>query len=108
MEHRVLSYDLVTRISKQYSSRFEFQKGDRAAYNKALKKGWIESYLWLGVPTRKVNDSMNKVHVIYAYLDEVNKVAYIGRTTFAYDIHNITDYHISTKLMMLSKDISCR
>ena len=99
MEHRVLSYDLVARISKQYSSRFEFQKGDRAAYNKALKKGWIESYLWLGVPTRKVNDSMNKVHVIYAYLDEVNKVAYIGRTNnirIRHSQHNRLSYKYKT------------
>jgi len=80
MKHRILTYDLVTRISQQYSSRFEFQKGDKAAYNKALKEGWIDSYTWLGVPTRKVNDCLNNEHVIYAYLDEVNKVAYIGRT----------------------------
>lgn len=80
MRHRVLSYDLVTRISKQYSSRFEFQKGDKAAYNKALKEGWIDSYTWIGVPVRKVNDSLKRVHLIYAYLDEVNKVVYIGRT----------------------------
>lgn len=80
MGKRILTYDFVTQISKQYASRFEFQKGDKAAYNKALKEGWIDSYQWLGVPVRKVNDSLKKAHVVYAYLDEDNKVAYIGRT----------------------------
>ena len=80
MKHRNLTYELVTRLSRQYSSRFEFQKGDKAAYNKALKEGWIESYTWLGVPVRKIHDSLDRVHVVYAYLDEENKVAYIGRT----------------------------
>lgn len=80
MGKRILSYDLVRQISQQYSSRFEFQKGDKAAYNKAVKEGWINSYTWLGVPIRKINNSLDKVHLIYAYLDNDNKVVYIGRT----------------------------
>jgi len=42
MKHRNLTYELVTRLSRQYSSRFEFQKGDKAAYNKALKNKLID------------------------------------------------------------------
>lgn len=80
MQRRDLTYELVTSIAQQYSSRFEFQKGDKAAYNKALKEGWIDLYTWFTTPVRTSNDRMSKVHVVYAYLDEVNKVAYIGRT----------------------------
>lgn len=80
MGKRVLTYDFVTQISQKYSSRYEFQKGDKAAYNKALNEGWIDSYIWLGIPPRKVNDSQKKAHVVYAYLDYDHKVAYIGRT----------------------------
>ena len=80
MRHRALTYELVTSISRQFSSRFEFQRGDKAAYNKALKEGWLDSYTWLTTPVLNTNDSESKVHVVYAYLDEENKVVYIGRT----------------------------
>lgn len=80
MRHRVLTYELVTSISHQYSSRVEFQKGDKSAYNKALKEGWLDSYTWLTTPVLNTNDSESRVHIVYAYLDEENKVAYIGRT----------------------------
>jgi len=80
MKHRKLTYELVTSISHMYSSRFEFQMGDKAAYNKALKEGWLDSYTWLTTPVKNPNDSQSRIHIVYAYLDEDKKVAYIGRT----------------------------
>lgn len=95
MVRRQLTYDFVVASSKRFASRYEFQLGDKASYNKALKNGWIDSFTWLALPPMHKNDGESKVHCIYIYRDEINKVAYVGRTnniTVRHRQHNRRDY----------------
>lgn len=95
MKHRKLTYDVVIASSRRFTSRYEFQLGDKASYHKALKMGWIDSFVWLGLPTPHINDSESKVHCIYIYCDKENMVAYIGRTNniaTRHRQHNRRDY----------------
>lgn len=50
----------VTEIAKQFSSRFDFQKGDKAAYNWALKNGCLDAACsgmeWRGNISRNLED----------------------------------------------------
>ncbi len=51
-----------------------------SAYNKARKSGWLKDYTWFQTPQLMVSGKTEKVFCIYAYLDEVNRVCYIGLT----------------------------
>lgn len=39
-------YDHCLEEAKKYSNRLGFQKGCTGAYNKALKNGWLDDYIW--------------------------------------------------------------
>lgn len=70
----------VENESKKYTSRFQFQKNSKYAYNKALKKRWLDEFVWLKTPERKENNVSDRVHCVYAYIDNEEKSIYIGRT----------------------------
>ena len=67
----------VFRASKECWNISEFEKKYSAAYQEALRKGWIKEMTWF-----HENMSYKYIHqyTIYAYIDEKNKVAYIGLT----------------------------
>ena len=41
------NYETCMEESKKYNTRNEFQKGNRSAYQVALKNGWLDKYTWL-------------------------------------------------------------
>ena len=41
------TYETCAEESKKYKTRSEFQKGTVGAYQKALRKGWLDDYVWL-------------------------------------------------------------
>lgn len=79
---------MVENESKKYASRFQFQKNCKYAYNKSLKEGWLDEFVWLKTPEHKENDVNDKIHCVYAYVDEENKSIYIGRTNNIKTRHN--------------------
>lgn len=82
------SKEMVENESKKYTSRFQFQKNSKYAYNKSLKEGWLDEFVWLRTPEHKENNVNDKVHCVYAYIDEENKSIYIGRTNNIKIRHN--------------------
>ena len=68
--------ETVFEESKKYTARGAFSLACTSAYSIALKNGWLEDMPWLGTP--KVYDSHR--YFVYAYEDNVNRVAYVGLT----------------------------
>lgn len=62
-------------ISKKYSNKSSFKKGDYSAYKLCLKNNWFNEMPWI-LP----KDKWNKGNYVYAYVDEKNKIAYVGLT----------------------------
>lgn len=76
----------VIEESKKYKTRTEFSKKKSAAYKFARINGLLDEMSWLikPKPTRsEIND-----YCVYGYIDEVNKVAYIGLTHCPRKRHN--------------------
>lgn len=67
----------VIQESKKYASRKEFNKGCNRAWRVAIQNGWIDEMDWL-IPKEECYSGHNYV---YAYIDEKNKVAYVGLTS---------------------------
>jgi len=70
------TYDKCAEESKKYKTRSEFQKGMVGAYNKALKKGWIDDYVWLASGL----DIYGKADCVYKYEFKQYNTVYVGRT----------------------------
>ena len=66
----------VIHEAKKYTSRGEFKKGCDRAWKVAIQNGWIDEMDWL-MPKEECYSSHNYV---YVYIDEENKVAYVGLT----------------------------
>lgn len=67
--------DRVIEISKQYQTRGQFQKYSNKEYFKAYKNGWLDEMTWL------INKKYDQnIYSVYVYIDEDNKVAYVGIT----------------------------
>lgn len=66
----------VLTIARQYTTKNDFRKAVPNVYNSAQKKGWLEDITWF-VTAPKFN-SHN--YCVYVYIDEDNKVAYVGLT----------------------------
>lgn len=71
----------VTNAARKCSSRSEFQRLFPTACNVARANKWLDEYDWLK-PKQMVSGKMKNepIHFVYAYLDEKNKVAYVGAT----------------------------
>lgn len=63
--------------AKECNSRGEYKKMFLVAYQKSLKKGWINDYVWFSKPIKHLYT--DKIDLIYAYIFP-NNIAYIGRT----------------------------
>lgn len=69
----------VLKMAKKYPSKMDFQKNEPTAYKWASEYGILDKMVWMkphNYDERK--DEHNSV--VYAYLDEENKVAYVGLT----------------------------
>lgn len=64
-------------VAKKCNSRGEYKKMFVVAYQKSLKKGWINDYTWFSTPIK--NLYTDKIDLVYVYIFP-NNVAYIGRT----------------------------
>lgn len=85
--------ELVIEESKKYVSRNEFARKRSAAYKFARVNGLLDKMVWLKKPTPKrshIND-----YCVYSYVDEENKVAYVGLTHCKRKRHyeHITNYN---------------
>ena len=69
--------DRVWSIAHQYTNKTDFSKYERVAYKWAGQYGLLEKMTWMRSPTyeerREAHDSE-----VYAFVDETNKVAYVG------------------------------
>lgn len=95
MKNTKWTKEMVKNESKKYVSRFQFQKNSKYAYNKSLKEGWLDEFVWLKTPEHKENNITDKIHCVYAYVDEENKSIYIGRTNnikIRHNSHNNIQY----------------
>lgn len=66
--------------AKKYRNISEFQKCAYGAYNCAKKNGWIEEIDSLYNKTIMYHSYDEKIHSVYIYLLEEDKVFYVGRT----------------------------
>ena len=67
----------VIREAKKYKTRRQFQLNCCGAYQSAIRNGWIDEMDWL-IPKEECYSGHNYV---YVYIDEKNKVAYVGLTS---------------------------
>lgn len=67
--------ELLIEESKKYDTRTKFASGSNSAYKIALKLNILDKMPWLS--NHKDDD---RPRCIYAYIDEENKIAYIGLT----------------------------
>jgi predicted GIY-YIG superfamily endonuclease len=74
--YKVLTHNSVIEESKKYTSRGEFCNNSHSHYTYARRHNLLDDMVWL---TPKTNSHIHG-HCIYAYIDEQNKVAYIGQT----------------------------
>lgn len=70
------TYETCAEESKKYKTRSEFQKGTVGAYQKALRKGWLDDYVWLN----RGLDIYGKPDCVYKYEFNDFNTIYIGRT----------------------------
>lgn len=78
---RKITEEYAYSIAEQCVYIKEFRKKDATVYAKAKKNGWIKSYTWLKPSVPESNYSReDKVHCVYAYIDEKNMFVYVGRT----------------------------
>lgn len=74
--YKVLTHENVIEESKKYHSRGDFCNGSHSHYTYARRHNLLNDMLWLKPKTNKHTEG----HYVYAYIDEQNKVAYIGQT----------------------------
>lgn len=81
MKGRGLKYtkEICFKISKQCSSRYEFQKLNQQAYYVSRINGWLDEMTHFETPKRYKPIEYIKNNIIYVY-EFPNHVAYIGRT----------------------------
>lgn len=70
------SIEDVISESKKYTSRSDFCRKSHVAYLIALKNNMLDYMTWL-IPK---NNNYKNGHIIYSYIDEINKAVYIGQT----------------------------
>jgi hypothetical protein len=74
--YKEINEENVILESKKYNSRVDFERGSKSHYAYARKHKMLDNMVWLKPKTNKHPDG----HYVYAYIDEENKVAYIGQT----------------------------
>ena len=64
-------------MAKQYSNKEDFRKNEPVARTWASKYGLLDKMSWMRCPTYDERRE-NRDSEVYAFIDEVNKVAYVG------------------------------
>ena len=64
-------------VAKQYSNKEDFRKNEPVARTWASKYGLLDKMSWMRCPTYDERRE-NRDSEVYAFIDEVNKVAYVG------------------------------
>lgn len=77
------TYETCAEESKKYQTRSEFQKNSVGAYQKALKRGWIDDYVWLN----RGLEIFGTPDCVYKYEFKEYNAVYIGRTINRGDRH---------------------
>ena len=67
----------VWKVAKQYTNKSDFQKHERVAYKWASNYGILNRIDWMKSPTYEERRDKHDSEV-YAYIDEENKVVYVG------------------------------
>lgn len=75
-KYKVLTHEKVIEESKKYESRGDFCNGSHSHYAYARRHNLLNNMFWL---KPKTNNHI-VAHCIYVYIDDKNKVAYIGQT----------------------------
>lgn len=75
-KYKVLTHENVIEESKKYHSRGDFCNGSHSHYTYARRHNLLNDMFWLKPKTNSHTDG----HCIYVYVDDNNKVAYIGQT----------------------------
>lgn len=65
-------------ISMLFTSRSEFQKGCKTAYNISRKNGWLDDFTWL--VDKRFDLFKDKVDSVYSYEFKEQHAVYVGRT----------------------------
>lgn len=73
----------VLNESKKYKTRTEFQRGSGSAYHYARLNNLLDDMIWLKRPSEFNEFS----YCVYVYIDDENKVAYVGLTRNKNDRH---------------------
>lgn len=73
------SEDKVWAVAKQYTSKNDFCKYEPVAYKWAGRYGILDKMSWMKSPTYNERRE-NRDSEVYAYIDEENKVVYVGLT----------------------------
>lgn len=69
--------DRVWDVAHHYTNKNDFSKNERVAYKWAGQYGLLEKMTWMKSPTYD-DRRENRDSEVYAYVDETNKVAYVG------------------------------
>lgn len=64
--------------SHKYKSKIEFRKWSPAAHAAAVRRGWIDDFIWL--QDERIDIIKDKIDSVYVYIFEETKTAYVGRT----------------------------
>lgn len=64
--------------SLKYTSKRDFLEGCPAAYAAAVKRGWLDDFVWL--VDKRIDIIKGKIDSVYVYVFEEAKTAYVGRT----------------------------
>lgn len=65
--------------AKKFKYKSDFHRTASAAYNSARKNGWLEEMIWFKHKNIE-RAPKGSVHVVYVYIDEIHKFAYVGAT----------------------------
>ena len=89
----------VINESKKYKTRSDFERGSGSAYHFARLHNLLDEMTWLNRP-EKINGF---IYCVYVYIDEENKVAYVGLTKNKNDRHYSHSNLIENKLSPVYK-----
>lgn len=69
----------VLKIARKYSNKTDFQKNEPTAYKWACEYNFLDKFIWMK-PHSYDERKDEHCSTVYAYVDEENKVAYVGLT----------------------------
>ena len=82
----------VFEIARKFKVKSVWERQEKGCYLAALRAGWIKEMDWFEPARIEGFDSFDEPHLVYAYVDEENKRAYVGLT------YNIKMRHMRHKI----------